>query len=38
MITVVHTGIAEEDDNDVLDPGHFYLVLKAWPVHLQPLI
>ena len=29
MIAVAHTGIAEEVDNDVLDPGHFYLVLKA---------
>ena len=29
MIAVVHTGVAEEDDCDVLDPGHFYLVLKA---------
>jgi hypothetical protein len=38
MIAVVHTATAEEDDNDVLDPGHFYLVLKAWPVHHQPWI
>jgi len=29
MIAVVHTETAEEDDADVLDPGHFYLVLKA---------
>jgi len=29
MIAVVHTETAEEDDCDVLDPGHFYLVLKA---------
>ena len=29
MIAVVYTGVAEEDDCDVIDPGHFYLVLKA---------
>jgi hypothetical protein len=29
MIAVVYTGTAEEDDCDVLDPGHFFLVLKA---------
>ena len=29
MIAVVYTETAEEDDADVLDPGHFYLVLKA---------
>jgi hypothetical protein len=29
MIAVVHAETAEEDDADVLDPGHFYLVLKA---------
>jgi len=29
MIAVVYTHEAEEDDCDVLDPGHFYLVLKA---------
>ena len=29
MIAVVHAETAEEDDCDVLDPGHFYLVLKA---------
>ncbi len=29
MIAVVYTATAEEDDCDVLDPGHFYLVLKA---------
>jgi len=29
MIAVVHTETAEEDDCDVLDPVHFYLVLKA---------
>ncbi len=29
MIAVVHTETAEEDDCDVLDPGHFYLILKA---------
>lgn len=28
-IAVVHSRTAEEDDCDVLDPGHFYLVLKA---------
>ena len=38
MIAVVHTATAEEDDNDVLDPGHFYLVLKAWPVPINPWI
>jgi len=26
---VNHTEIAEEKDNDVLDPGHFFLVLKS---------
>jgi hypothetical protein len=26
---VVHTGFSDEKDNDVLDPDHFYLVLKA---------
>ena len=29
MIAVVHAETATEDDTDVLDPGHFYLVLKA---------
>ena len=29
MIAVVHAETATEDDIDVLDPGHFYLVLKA---------
>jgi hypothetical protein len=29
MIAVIHTHEAEEDDTDVLDPGHLYLVLKA---------
>ncbi len=29
LIAVVHTATAEEDDCVVLDPGHFYLVLKA---------
>ena len=28
MIAVAHTETAEEDDCDVLDPGHFYLVLQ----------
>lgn len=28
-IAVAHAETAEEDDCDVLDPGHFYLVLKA---------
>ena len=37
MIAVVHAETAGEDDCDVLDPGHFYLVLKAWPVHLKLL-
>ena len=37
MIAVVHTETAEEDDADVLDPGHFYLVLKAGSVHLKLL-
>ena len=29
MIAVVHAEVAEEDDCDVLDPGHLYLVMKA---------
>ena len=29
MIAVIHTETAAFDDTDVLDPGHFYLVLKA---------
>ena len=29
MIAAVHAETATEDDIDVLDPGHFYLVLKA---------
>jgi hypothetical protein len=29
MIAVVYTAIAEDDDREVLEPGHFYLVLKA---------
>lgn len=29
FIPVVHTNIASEIDNDVLDPGHLFLVLKA---------
>ena len=28
-IAVVHSDIAEDVSNDVLDPGHYYLVLKA---------
>ena len=28
-IAVVHAHESEEEDNDVLDPGHLYLVLKA---------
>ena len=28
-IAVVHTATAQEEDNDVLDPGHLFLVLKA---------
>ena len=29
---VNHTEIAEEKDNDVLDPGHFFLVLKSYGI------
>lgn len=29
MIAVVHTETAEEDDCDVLDPGHFYLIMNS---------
>ena len=29
LTAVLHTGTANEEDNDQLDPGHFYLVLKA---------
>ena len=28
-IAVIGTDHAEEETNDVLDPGHFFLVLKA---------
>ena len=38
MIAVVYTAIAEDDDREVLEPGHFYLVLKAWAVQPKPLI
>lgn len=27
-IAVVYSNIAEEASNDVLDPGHYYLILK----------
>lgn len=29
FIAVVHTETSSEEDNDVLDDGHLYLVLKA---------
>ena len=29
FIAVVHSRTAEEEYCDVIDPGHFYLVLKA---------
>jgi hypothetical protein len=27
---VNHSEVAKEEENDVLDPGHFYLVLKSF--------
>jgi|LakMenEpi03Aug12_release.lakeMendotaPanAssembly.Ray.scaffolds.fasta_scaffold3496710_1 hypothetical protein len=29
FIAVIGTEISDEADNDVIDPGHFYVILKA---------